>query len=150
MFSHQEFSDQTPNSWTYNFVEVFGHNLESSLTWGFFLHLLNHREWVCFLSGFPPFFFTVYSSWTVETVIGCASLKKYKSQGKAMEVTANGKEEISYNFWLDFSKNSASERKAKKYPVRNFVYIFKVAIYWALSLSVHWDHNCVCCLLVVG
>ncbi len=26
---------QKRNSWTYNFVEVSGHNLESSLTWGF-------------------------------------------------------------------------------------------------------------------
>ncbi len=27
--------EQKPNSWTYNFVEVSGHNLESSQTWGF-------------------------------------------------------------------------------------------------------------------
>ena len=43
-----------------------------------------------FLSGFPPF------SFTVETVRGCVSLKKYKSQGKAVEVTVNN------NFCLDF------------------------------------------------
>jgi hypothetical protein len=38
-----------------------------------------------FLSGFPLFSFT-------ESVRGCASLKKYKSQGKAVMVTANNKE----------------------------------------------------------
>jgi hypothetical protein len=27
------------NSWKYNFVEVSGHNLENSLTWGFYLRL---------------------------------------------------------------------------------------------------------------
>ncbi len=35
---------QKPNSWTYSFVEVSGHNLESSQTLGFFIHFLNHRE----------------------------------------------------------------------------------------------------------
>jgi hypothetical protein len=28
------------NSWTYTFLEVFGHNLESSQTWGFYLSFL--------------------------------------------------------------------------------------------------------------
>ncbi len=32
---------------------------------------------------------------TVETVRGCVSLKKYKSQGKAIEVIVNSKEEHS-------------------------------------------------------
>ncbi len=32
--------DQKPNSWTYNFVEVSGHNLESSHTLGFFCTLI--------------------------------------------------------------------------------------------------------------
>ncbi len=32
------------------------------------------------------------SSRTVETVRGCVSLKKYKSQGKAVETTMNSKE----------------------------------------------------------
>jgi hypothetical protein len=35
---------QKPNSWTYYFVEVSGHNLESSQTWGFCTDILNHRE----------------------------------------------------------------------------------------------------------
>jgi hypothetical protein len=39
---------------------------------------------------------------TVETVIGCVSLKKLKSQGKAVDVTVNSKEENSYDFCLDF------------------------------------------------
>ncbi len=33
-----------PNSWTYNFVEVSGHNPESSQAWGFCMDFLNHRE----------------------------------------------------------------------------------------------------------
>ncbi len=41
------------------------------------------------------FFFTVYSSCTVETVWGCMSLKKQKSQDKAVEVTVNSKAENS-------------------------------------------------------
>jgi hypothetical protein len=35
---------QKPNSWMDNFVEVSGHNLESSQTWGFCMDLSNHRE----------------------------------------------------------------------------------------------------------
>jgi hypothetical protein len=38
----------------------------------------------------------------VETVRGCVSLKKYKSQGKAVEVTVNSKDENSQDFCLDF------------------------------------------------
>ncbi len=37
-----------PNSWTYNFVEFSGHNLESSKTWGF--HCLNYKP-VCSKGG---------------------------------------------------------------------------------------------------
>jgi hypothetical protein len=48
-----------------------------------------------FLSGFPPFSLTVYNNWTVETVRGCMSLKKYKLQGKAVEMTVKSKEENS-------------------------------------------------------
>ncbi len=33
--SSQFTQTQKPNSWTYNFIEVSGHNLESSQTWGF-------------------------------------------------------------------------------------------------------------------
>ncbi len=33
-----------PNSLTYNFVEVFGPNLESSQTQGFCIDFLNHME----------------------------------------------------------------------------------------------------------
>jgi hypothetical protein len=39
-----------------------------------------------FLSGFLPFSFT-------ETVRGCMSLKIYKTQGKAVKVIVNNKEE---------------------------------------------------------
>jgi len=96
-----------PNSWTYNFVEVSGHNLrvlrlevsghnrESFQTWGYCMDFLNHKEG----GRFPPFSFTVYINWTLEAVRGCVSLKKYKSQGKAVEVTMNSKEENSSD-WI--------------------------------------------------
>jgi hypothetical protein len=32
-----------PNSWTYNFVEVSGHNLESSQTWDFRIQCLHYK-----------------------------------------------------------------------------------------------------------
>ena len=32
-----------PNSWTYNFVEVSGHNFESSQTWGFRIQRLHYK-----------------------------------------------------------------------------------------------------------
>ncbi len=67
---------QKPNSWTYSFFEVPGHNLESSQTWGFCMDLLNHREGgVVFCQ---VFFFLLYSVQlcTIETVRGCVSLKK--------------------------------------------------------------------------
>jgi hypothetical protein len=39
-----------PNSWTYNFVEVSGHNLESSQTWGFCVTCCTLQ------TSFKPFF----------------------------------------------------------------------------------------------
>ncbi len=36
-----------PNSWTYNFVEVSGHNLESSQTWGFRIQFLPYKPVSC-------------------------------------------------------------------------------------------------------
>ncbi len=65
---------QKPNSWTYNFFEVSGHNLKSSQTWGFCKDFLNYRE----------------------TVRGGVSMKNYKYQGQAVEVTLNSKEENSW------------------------------------------------------
>jgi len=62
------------------FVEVSGHNLESSQTWGFCMDFLKHREGGISLNKY---------------VRGCVRLKKYKSQGKALEVTVNRKEENS-------------------------------------------------------
>jgi hypothetical protein len=38
----------------------------------------------------------------VQTVRGCVTLKKYKSQGKAVEVTVSNKDENSSDFCLDF------------------------------------------------
>jgi hypothetical protein len=52
-----------------------------------------------FLSGFLPFSFA-------KTGRSCVSLKKEKSQGKAVEVTVNSKEENTF-IWI-LVKNSAS------------------------------------------
>ncbi len=78
-------------------VEVSAHYLESSQSSRFFLCgcFKPQGRGYGFLSGFPSFSFTAHSNWTVETVIGCVSLKKYKSQGKAVDVTVNSKEENS-------------------------------------------------------
>ncbi len=83
------------NTWKQNFIEVSGRNRESSQTWSSVRISLTTGKGVWFLSGFPPFSYTVYSDWTGETVRGCVSLKKQKSQGKAVEVTVNSKEENS-------------------------------------------------------
>ncbi len=47
------------NSWKYNFVEVYGHNLEISQTWAFystfvidFLHAIHEQTWVLFTDWF--------------------------------------------------------------------------------------------------
>ncbi len=85
---------QKPNSWTYNFVEVSGYNHESSQPCGFCMDFLNHREGdTVFYQVFfrSPLQCTVTELY-IETVRGCVSLKK-KSQGKAVEVTVNNKEE---------------------------------------------------------
>jgi hypothetical protein len=34
---------QKPNSWTYNFVEVSGHNLDSAQAWGFHIQCLDYK-----------------------------------------------------------------------------------------------------------
>ncbi len=69
-----------PNSWTY---KVSGHNLEISQIWGFCMDFLNHWEgWMVF---YQVFLLSPFS----EIVRGGVSLRKYKSQGKAVEVTVN-------------------------------------------------------------
>jgi hypothetical protein len=57
------------------------------------MDFLNHREGVRFAIRFSSFSFTVYSNCS-RNCRG-ASLKKYKFQGKAVEVTGNSKEENS-------------------------------------------------------
>jgi hypothetical protein len=49
----------------------------------------------------------VYSDRTVETVRGCLSMKKYKSQGKPVEVTVKSKGKTLRTFVWILSKNSA-------------------------------------------
>jgi hypothetical protein len=48
------------------------------------MDFLNHRERGMVFIRFHPFSFTVYSNRTVKTVRSFVSLKKYKSQGKAV------------------------------------------------------------------
>jgi hypothetical protein len=62
----------------YDSVEVFGYNLEVSVRGN------------GFLSGFPPFSFTVYINCSVETVRDCVSLKSQR----AVEGTVNSKDFI--------------------------------------------------------
>jgi hypothetical protein len=74
---------------TYNVVErilgIILRVLRPEVSGGF---LKSYGRGYGFLSGFPSFSYT-------ETLRGCASLKKLKSQGKAVEVTVNDKEENS-------------------------------------------------------
>ncbi len=57
--------------------------------------------WFGFLSGFPSLSFTICSTnWTLEIATGCMSLKKEKSQGKAVKVTVKRNE--GKDFCLDF------------------------------------------------
>ncbi len=77
-------------------VEVSGHNLESSQTWGFCIDFLNHSErWKVLYQVFLHSPLQSTGNWPLETVRGCVSLKKEKSQSKAVEVTVNSKEENS-------------------------------------------------------
>ncbi len=64
-----------PNSWTYNFVKVSGHNLESSRTRGFYMDFLG--KGYGFLSHFLFFLYSVmYSNWTLSCRGGWNRKKK--------------------------------------------------------------------------
>jgi hypothetical protein len=81
------------------------------------LDFLNHRErGIGFLSGFPPFSFT-------ETVRGCVSLAKWKSQGKTAEVTVNSKEEQNLEFCLAFDRELGLCTSLKITSIRNSIII---------------------------
>jgi hypothetical protein len=60
------------------------------------MNFLNHGEGgMVFYQVFRlSSLYSVYSNCIVETVRGCVSLKKYKSQGKAVEVTENSSKEL--------------------------------------------------------
>jgi hypothetical protein len=65
------------------------------------MDFLNHREGGMVLwFSIRVFSFLFYC--VKEKSRNCKRLKKYKSQGKAVEVTVNSKEENSYNFCLDY------------------------------------------------
>ncbi len=60
------------------------------------MDFLNHREGgVVFYQGFLLSPFTVYVNRDLETVRVCVGLTKNKSQGTAVEVSVNSKEENS-------------------------------------------------------
>ncbi len=105
----------SPVFWHLSFVFPEAEFMNEQYRWGFwasswefsdlrflFRFLKNQMEGVMVFISFPPFSFTIDRNWTVEKVKGCVSLRKCKSQGKAVEVTANSKEENSYVFCLDF------------------------------------------------
>ncbi len=75
-------SAQRPNSWTYNFVEVSGHKLERSQTWGFLIQCLHYRP--------------VSNHFWPPGVGGGGN--------PLVEVTVNSKEEISSDFCLNYVK----------------------------------------------
>ncbi len=130
------------NSWTYNFIAVSGHDLESFQTWGFCMVLSTWKGGgVCygFLSGFPLVFLTVYSNWIVETVRGCMSLKKNKSksQGKAVGRLWIARRKTLKTFVWISSKNSASgqffsdwacDSKKNEYEVRQYLCFFYMVL----------------------
>ncbi len=68
------------------------------------MDILNHRQWGMV---FYKFLFLSPLQCTVtelETARGCKSSKKQKSQGRAVELTVNSKEENCYNFYMDFGQ----------------------------------------------
>jgi hypothetical protein len=80
------------------FFEVSSHNLESSQTWGFCMFFLNHKEWG---RGFYQVILLSPLQCTITAVTHCRNCKRLRefeeieSQGKAVEVTVNSKEENS-------------------------------------------------------
>ena len=63
--------------WSQTSSRFFGHNLESSQTWGFCMDFLYHREGgMVFTSVFPPFSFTVYSN--VPVYRSCKRLREFE------------------------------------------------------------------------
>jgi len=89
---------QKPNSWTYNFIEVSGRNLESSLTSGFCMDFLNQRE------GGIVFCIRVSSFLLYRNCKRLRDLKKLKSQGKSVN---KRRKTLKTFVWIS-SKNSVS------------------------------------------
>ncbi len=73
-----------PNSWTYNFVEVSGHNLESSQTWSFCMNFLHHRE-----GGMV--FYQVFLLSPLQCTVTSRNCKRLREFGETVEVTVNSK-----------------------------------------------------------
>jgi hypothetical protein len=63
-----------PNSWTNNFVEVFGPNLESSQTWGLCIDFVKHRERGMVFYQIFLLSTSQYSNWTEVGVLKKLSL----------------------------------------------------------------------------
>ncbi len=80
-------------------LRFLGYIPESYQTRGLCMDLSNHREGVFYQVQLLSSLKCI-----LETIRGCVSLKKYKSQGKDVEVPVNSKETF---VWIS-SKNSAS------------------------------------------
>ncbi len=74
-----------------------------------------------------PFSFT-------ETVRGCVSLAKWKSQGKTAEVTVNSKEEKNLDFCLDFGREFGLCASLKITSIRNSIII--IIFFYTVKLNV--------------
>ncbi len=83
-------SVQKPNSWTYNFLEVSGHNLESSQTWGTCMDFLNHRE------GGMVFYQVFLPSPLQCTVTNCRNFKRLREFEKIGHYLRVLRLEVSY------------------------------------------------------
>ncbi len=72
------------DSWTYNFFEVFGHNLESFQTWGFCMDFLNHRDGgVVFYQVF--LLSLLQCTRTIEQYRNCKSLREFEVKEISMQ-----------------------------------------------------------------
>ncbi len=69
-------------SWTYNFFEDPGHNLESSQTWGFCMDFLNHREGGVVLY---EFFLLSPLQCTATHYRNCKRLRKFEEKDISMQ-----------------------------------------------------------------
>jgi hypothetical protein len=108
--------------WTNNFVEVSGHNLESSQTWGFCMALLNHRK------GGMVFYQVLLFSPLQCTVMNCRA-RNFK---RLREFAENKNLKAKLYWWLWIARRKAlktfvliSSKNSASIVWRSFSNIFK-------------------------